>query len=324
MKRVCIVGYGAIGPIHAKILKYLDSVELYGICDIDPVRLQQGIDTYGVKGYTCYNQVLFDPEVDCVHICTPHCLHYEMICQALAAGKEVVTEKPVTMTKTQYLSLCEREDAHKVCIVLQNRCNPCVVKLKELISSGSMGKMSGIKGIVTWHRDRGYYEKDAWRGKWETEGGGALINQSIHTLDLMGYLAGDIIAVSAAMCNHTLTDVIEVEDTVTAHLRFGNCVSGVFYATNAYMEDSFPYIEISFEQGLARYMDGKLWINGEMVEEDHKASEGKTYWGTGHAELLRMYYEKNKFISAKDVNNTMLAIFAAYESAANKSQVVYL
>ena len=105
MKRVCIVGYGAIGPIHARALQNINGVELYGICDTNAIRLQQGVDAYQVKPFSCYEDVLADPLVDCVHICTPHYLHYEMICKALSVGKGVISEKPVTMTKQQYLAL---------------------------------------------------------------------------------------------------------------------------------------------------------------------------------------------------------------------------
>ncbi len=322
MKRVCIVGYGAIGPVHAKALLDIDGVELYGICDTNATRVQNGVSTYHVKAFHNYKDVLADPMVDCVHICTPHYLHYEMICQALDAGKAVVSEKPVTMTKSQYYALLENEAANKVCVVLQNRLNPCVIKLKQIIDSEQFGKVRGIKGTVTWHRGRDYYEKDEWRGKWETEGGGALINQAIHTLDLMGYLAGKIKSVSASMCNHSLQDVIEVEDTVTARLLMDNDVTGIFFATNSYSDDSFPYIEVQFEYGCAQYMNRQLWINGKVIEEDRKSVVGKAYWGTSLSELLRLYYDEERYFSAHDIQNTMCAMFAAYESAKQGSKIV--
>lgn len=322
MKRVCIVGYGAIGPVHAKALLDIDGAELYGICDTNAVRLQAGIEKYGVKAFHNYNDVLADPMVDYIHICTPHYLHYEMICQALAAGKAVVSEKPVTMTKSQYYALLENELVGQVCVVLQNRLNPCVIKLKQIIDSGQLGKVRGIKGIVTWHRGHDYYEKDEWRGKWETEGGGALINQSIHTLDLMGYLAGPIKSISASMCNHSLQDVIDVEDTVTARLIMDTGITGILFATNSYSDDSFPYVEVQFECGCAQYVNRQLWINGKVIEEDQRAFVGKTYWGTSHSELLRQYYDEGRYFSARDIHNTMCAMFAAYESAKHNSEAV--
>lgn len=322
MKRVCVVGYGAIGPIHAKALHSINGAELYGICDTNAARLQSGVLTHQVKAFCNYRDVLADPLVDCVHICTPHYLHYEMICQALSAGKAVVSEKPVTMTKEQYCNLLKNESAKKVCVVLQNRFNPCVVKLKNIICEGKLGKVRGIKGIVTWHRARDYYNQDQWRGKWKTEGGGALINQSIHTFDLIGYLAGEIKTVSASMCNHSLQHVIEVEDTVTAHLLLENNITGIFFATNAFSDDSFPYVEVLFEHGCVQYMNGQLLIDGVVVEEDQKAVEGKTYWGTSHEELLRQYYERDWYFSAHDIKNTMFAMYAAYESAKQGSKIV--
>ena len=322
MKRVCIVGYGAIGPRHAKALQSINGVELYGICDTDGIRLQSAIETYKVKAFYSYKDVLEDPLVDCIHICTPHYLHYEMICQGLSAGKSIVSEKPVTMTKEQYHALLENESANEVCVVLQNRFNPCVVKFKQIIAEERLGKVRGIKGIVTWHRGRDYYEKDEWRGKWETEGGGVLINQMIHTLDLMGYLVGKIKTVSASICNHSLQNVIEVEDTVTARLVMDKGVTGIFFATNSYMDDSFPYIEIQFTRGCVQYMNGQLWVNGKMIEEDIKATDGKAYWGNSHTKLLREYYERGQYFSAYDIQNTMDTVFAAYDSAKNNSKII--
>lgn len=322
MKRVCIVGYGSIGPVHARALSNIQGVELYGICDINPVHLKRGLDSYNTRGFSNYKDVLADPSIDYIHICTPHYLHYEMICQALDAGKGVVTEKPITITEEQYRKLLMIENIDKVCVILQNRYNPCVIKLKSIISTGQLGKICGIKGIVTWCRTKDYYEKEAWRGKWETEGGGALINQSIHTLDLISYLAGNIESVSASMCNHSLKNVIEVEDTITAHLQIENNVSGFLFATNAYCSNSLPYIEVIFENGCARYMDGQLWINGVLTEEDQKPISGKSYWGTGHAALLKQYYEAGYYFSPASIKNTMLSVFAAYKSATQGTAVI--
>lgn len=320
MKRVCIVGYGAIGPVHAKALETIQNAELYGICDIDERHLQLGIEEHHVKPFLEYSEVLKDPMVDCVHICTPHYLHYEMICQALSAGKDVVSEKPVTMTQEQYLTLLDKERAEKVCVVLQNRWNPCVQKLKRIVEEKTLGQVQTLKGYVTWCRTKEYYDHDAWRGKWATEGGGVLINQSIHTLDLMCYLVGNVKSISADMSNLSLQDVIEVEDTVAARLEFENHITGIFFATNAYADNSSPFLEILFDHGIVRYMDGQLWVNGEKVEEDQKSSIGKVYWGVSHEKLLQKFYEEERWFSVFDIRNTMMTMFGIYASAAENGR----
>lgn len=314
MKNVCIVGFGAIGPIHAKALADSENANLYAVCDIVAERAEKA----GVKVYTDFDMMLQDSNIDSVHICTPHYLHFEMIKKALAAGKDVVCEKPVTMTKEEFLSLLELENSDKVCVVLQNRLNPCIEKIRELMPS--LGKPVAMKGILTWHRSKDYYDSEPWRGKWKTEGGGLLINQAVHTLDLLGYLGGGFKSVQALMTNFSLKE-IEVEDTFTAHLSFDG-FAGIFFATNAYATNSSVHIEVAFEKDNIRYIDSKLYLNDELICEDVKAAHGKSYWGSGHALLFKNYYDKGEYFSPHDIKNTMNTMFAMYESAGNNGKSI--
>jgi len=315
MKNVCIVGYGAIGPVHAKALEMVENARLYAVCDINEEKLRQCRETYDVKEYTDFEEMLLDQSIDSVHICTPHFLHFEMIRKALAAGKEVVTEKPVTMTKEEYAALLELDPEGKVCVVLQNRLNPCVEKLKDMVESGEMGAVKAVKAVLTWHRDKAYYESGSWRGKWKTEGGCLLINQAIHTLDLFHYVIGDIISVKANMFNYSLENIIEAEDTLAAYLQFADDVQGIFFATNAYGINSAPLFEVVFEKGTVRYIDKQLWSDGQMLAEDAAPSVGKSYWGSGHARLIKKYYDEQQYFSVYDAKNTMETMFAMYDSA---------
>ena len=323
MKKVCIVGYGAIGPVHAKALEMVEQAKLYAVCDIDVGKRALCKEKYDVLEYDDFDDMLQDKDIDAVHICTPHYLHFEMVKKALAAGKDVVVEKPVTMTREEFGALQELEGVERVCVVLQNRLNPCVQKLKEIIEHGELGAVKAAKGILTWHRDKAYYESGAWRGKWATEGGGVLINQAVHTLDYFCYLIGDVKSVKANMSNYSLEGVIEVEDTVTAYLELEDGVKGVFFATNAYTENSAPFFEVSFEKGTARYMDKKLWVNGELLAEDAVASTGKSYWGNSHTPLLKKYYDEHKYFTVADAKKTMETVFAMYESAYSNFSIKY-
>lgn len=315
MKKACIVGYGAIGPIHAMALEKTEQGRLYAVCDIDPVRSRECAEQYGVREYNDYNNALADTEIQTVHICTPHYLHYEMIKKALAAGKDVVAEKPVTRTKKEWEELKALSGSDRVCVVLQNRLNPCVQRLRELVKDRSLGEVRAAKAVLTWNRGKSYYKSADWRGRWETEGGGLLINQAVHTLDLLSYTVGEIRGVQADMCNHTLKNSIEVEDTLAAHLEFAGGVRGVFFATNGYGENSAPFVEISFEKGAARYLDQKLWVNGKLTAEDIPAAAGKDYWGSGHERLIKRFYDEKEYFSPKDAANTMETMFALYEDA---------
>lgn len=325
MKNVCIVGYGAIAPTHAKALESVENARLYAVCDIKEEAIKRCQTTYeNVIGYLDFDEMLQDAQIDTVHICTPHYLHYPMIQRALKAGKDVVSEKPLTITRMEYEKLIELEGVEGVCAIIQNRYNPCVVRLKELIEQKELGDILAIKAWVTWNRDSKYYGRADWLGKWTTEGGSALINQALHTLDLMIYLAGNVESLQASMHNYRLQGIIETEDTVEAYLRFEDGFTGLFYAANTYAVDSDPEIEIAGTKGIARYAYKKLLLNGELIAEDALATNGKAYWGNGHTALLKNYYDKGQYFSATDIKNTMYTLYGIYDSAKHDNRIVKL
>lgn len=320
---VCIVGYGAIAPVHAVSIEKTESAKFYAVCDNDPNALELCKDKYNVKTYADFDEMLLDESIDSVHICTPHYLHFEMIKKALASGKRVVCEKPVTMTKTEFDALLSLKDSDKVCVVFQNRLNPCFLHLKKIAESGALGAVKSVKGLVTWSRDAAYYAQADWRGKHSTEGGGVLINQAIHTLDYLCCICNKTESVAANMTNYSIPE-IEVEDTCSAHLRFANGASGIFFATNANGVNSPIDFEVCFEKGIARYSAGKLYINDELKEQDSKPILGKTYWGIGHETLIKNYYDLNTYFTPNDTKNTMNTLFAIYESANNNGKEIML
>ena len=320
MKNLCIVGFGAIGPIHARAIEELENVNFYAVCDNNPERIEKCKKEYDVKAYLDFDEMLLDNEIDSVHICTPHYLHFEMIKKALSYGKTVVCEKPVTMTRAEYEELYSLPNADKACVVLQNRFNPCTLKFKEIVESGKMGELKTARAVVTWMRDADYYMQDAWRGKWETEGGGVLINQAVHTLDYFSYILGGVKSVRAQMSNFTLEDVIEVEDTMSASLILKDGQKAVMFATNAYGKDKMPEFEAVFENGVVKYEERTLFVNGEIIETDEKRDGVKSYWGIGHKALFKNFYENGKYFSPLDIKNTMNTLFAIYESARNQGK----
>lgn len=317
MNNVCIVGYGAIGPIHAEAIKKTENARLCAVCDIDQNRLRTAEIEHGVKVFGDFSEVINCGEIDSVHICTPHYLHFDMILGALNAGKKVVAEKPITMTKEEFCRLKDTKDSDKVCCVLQNRYNPCIAALKDIIRSGEYGIPVAVRANLAWHRDKAYYDSGEWRGKLATEGGSLLINQAVHTLDMMTYLVGKIRKLRANSMNYSLENVIETEDTMTACMTFETGARGVFFATNAYGTNSAPELEIVFKDKKLNYADGKLFTEGRIIAEDNSAKIGKSYWGTGHEQLIRRFYDKGEYFSPESVQDTMDAMFAMYESASH-------
>ena len=315
MYNACIVGLGAISPLHINSIEKSENVRLYAVCDINPQKLDKFKDTENVICYDNFEDVLNDKNIDSVHICTPHFLHYEMTVKALEAGKKVVCEKPVTMTREEYNKLIEHEKQQDVCVILQNRYNPCTQKLKEIVENKTYGEVVGSKAIVTWKRDKAYYESEPWRGFYKTEGGGALINQFVHTLDYFSYLISDVESARAKTANFSLENVIEVEDTVCAYLKLKNNTTGVFFVTNAHVVSTPPEFEIVFENATVRYSDNCLTSDGIILERDQVATGKKAYWGLSHAKLISNFYDKGISFCPKDIKNTMETMFSIYESA---------
>ncbi len=313
---VCIVGFGTIAVVHAEALRSIDNIKLYGICDIIKERADNAANKYNCKAFYNFDECVTDENVDCIHICTPHYLHFEMIKKTIENGKKVVVEKPVVMSSDELENLYKNYSDFSIYPIIQNRTNSSVIKLKNIIENdSSIGKLISSRGILTWSRDETYYNADEWRGTKAYEGGGVLINQAVHTLDLMIYLGGNIKNITASMSNKSLKGVIEVEDTVDALFEYENGAKGIFYATNAYSESSPVFLEFRFENALFRYADGKLYKNNELICEDEKNVLGKLYWGAGHERTFVDLYENNKFFSLDDIKNTMQTMFAIYESA---------
>lgn len=296
MKNACVVGYGAVGPVHSEAISKSEYANLYAVCDILPERADKAAELYGAVALYRFDDVLADENIDVVHICTPHYLHKEMAIKALEAGKNIVLEKPVAMSieEIDELEKVYRKSDKKACIMLQNRTNNSVAKMKELIDGDkTLGKMLGISGFLTWFRDAAYYESEPWRGKWETEGGGLLINQAIHLVDMLDWLGGGIKAVKSSISNKSL-DEIEVEDTADALFLLNNGTKAVFYATNAFSVNSPFRVEVVFENATLRYADSRLYKitddTAEMIITDKQSETGKKYWGSGHSNVINKFY----------------------------------
>lgn len=320
---ICVVGYGAIGPAHAKVLSGIDKVTLYGICDIVRARADEGARQYGCKAFYSFDDCLLDDNIDVLHICTPHYLHFEMIKKAVSAGKKIVCEKPVVMKREEFDLLLRDYSDSDIFPIVQNRTNKCVEQLKEIIENDkTIGKLVGVRGILTWCRDREYYESEEWRGTKSYEGGGVLINQAIHTLDLMIYLIGGVRTVNATASNKSLNGIIEVEDTIDVRMTYENSATAILYATNSYIENLPVEMNFKFENASFTYVRGKLYRNEELICCDDERYLGKKYWGVGHDKMFHDLYECNRVLKLKDIEQTMRTVFAIYESAKNGKEVV--
>jgi predicted dehydrogenase len=221
--RTALIGCGKVGQIHAVALRDLPASSFVAVCDRDPRRASAFAERYGTRAYTDVGAMLRGPAPQVVVVCTPHPLHAEAVIQAAEAGVHALVEKPLaaSLADCDAMLTASRRARTRLGVISQRRLYEPVLRMKESIDAGKIGKpVLGTFAMFSW-RDQAYYQSDPWRGKWATEGGGVLVNQSPHQLDLLRWFMGEIDEVSGywANLNHPY---IEVEDTALAMIRFKN------------------------------------------------------------------------------------------------------
>lgn len=296
MLKTGIIGCGAISRVHAEALLKLENVSLAAVCDIDEKKAREAAEKYGCKMYTDYKSML--DEVDAVHLCLPHYLHAPVAIECLKAGKAVLSEKPMSIDykDAEMMVKTAEETGCLLQVIFQNRLNDGSVLVKKCLDDGSLGSVKCARAVVTWKRRADYYASSDWKGRWDKEGGGVVINQAIHTLDLMRWFMGsEVKQVSAAMANRKIPE-IEVEDTAEGIITFENGAEGLFYLTNSYGTDAPVYLELMCEKGTAvingcdaavTYNDGRT-LKSDSCEEN--GIEGKSYWGNSHKKQIENFY----------------------------------
>lgn len=216
-----IIGCGVIAKLHQEQIQTLDKAVLVAVADNNMERAQKLAAKAGVDWYADYQEMLKRDDIDIVTVVTPSGLHAEMAIEAAKAGKHVVVEKPMDIREDkakQMITAC-REAGVKLSVISQHRFDPSTIRVKEEIESGKLGQLVLGQVAVNWYRSQAYYDSGAWRGTWELDGGGALMNQSIHTIDLLQYLMGPVESIYAHMGTFA-HERIKVEDVAVATGRF--------------------------------------------------------------------------------------------------------
>ncbi|MBQ8742539.1 MAG: Gfo/Idh/MocA family oxidoreductase [Clostridia bacterium] len=274
--RFGILGCGMIANVHAQALSQAKGAVLYGVCDNDSSRAEKFSRDHGVKFYESYNDMLGDRDIDAICICTPSCFHAQNAIDAMMSGKHVVLEKPMALTVADAERVIEvSERSGKILTVIsQLRFSSDIAKVKKLISENAFGKISLCSLYMKYYRSKEYYASGSWRGKKAFDGGGALMNQGIHGVDLLTYIVGNVVDVKG--CVRTLSHDIEVEDSAVATLRFENGALGVIEASTCAYPGFNRRIEICGDKGYVIIRENRieeLMINGERVETESFVSE---------------------------------------------------
>lgn len=326
--KVSVIGCGNISKCHLSALKNIDDVEISSVADIRQERADAAAEEYGCKAYSDYITMLEQDKPDVVHICTPHYLHVPMALEALSRGINVLCEKPCAIhadgLNKLRLACLMSETQFGVCF--QNRYNSSVVAIKKLIDEKKYGRINSVRASVHWYRTESYYSDD-WHGSLEKEGGGVLVNQAIHTLDLMRYLVGsNVKSVTGHVFNDALGDVIETEDTAHLRMKFSNGIIGLFDATVSFSENADIIVDLFCEKALLRIEGDNAYVIADgkceqLVLEKNNEFVGLKYWGDGHNSLINDFYDclrtGRKFpIDADEGGKAVEEFLAAYKSSA--------
>ena len=248
--KTAIIGTGKIGHVFAAVLKALPESSFVGAASRTPELHARFADKYGVKAYDSTEQLIRDAKPDVVCICTPHPQHAEPAIACINAGIHVLIEKPLaaTVADCDRIIAAQKEHGVTVGVVSQRRFYPPSQRIRQAIDAGKIGKP--IFGVVTMYgwRDEKYYKSDPWRGSWKGEGGGVLINQAPHQLDLLLWYLGPLAEVMGywANLNHPY---IEVEDTAMAMLRFKSGALGQVLVSNSVNPALYGRVQVNGETG---------------------------------------------------------------------------
>ncbi|WP_461224677.1 Gfo/Idh/MocA family protein [Lacticaseibacillus suihuaensis] len=276
-----IIGVGNIGTLHASYLTAgeIPQAELSAIADIDPARLAAATARFGEL--TCYPTaatLIADPAIDAVIIATPHYFHPLIAAQALAAGKHVLSEKPAgvyTQAVADALAVAAQHPDLTYSLMYNQRMNPAYQKARELVQNGTLGELRRTNWIITdWYRSQSYYNSGGWRATWAGEGGGVLLNQDPHQLDLWQWICGMPSRVMGFTYNGKRRDV-EVETEATAYVEYENGATGVFVTTTTETPGTNRF-EIVGSRGKLVIEDQRLrlWVNSQDEADFNRTYQG--------------------------------------------------
>ena len=333
MLRVAIIGLGTISYIHQLGIEESKMGELVAVCDTNP---ETKIDYPDVPFYEDYEEMLEKENLDVVHICLPHDLHAPIAEKCVEYGVHVFLEKPVSLTYSEgkKLSQVASTSEYKVGVCFQNRYNRTTKELVDILNNrpvSEIGEIRAVKGVVAWFRPESYYVAQTWRGEMDRAGGGTIINQSIHTLDLMHYFAGEIESCKGKVMN--LTDyAIEVEDTAVANYEFEKGRTGIYFATNAYAVNSPVELEVVTTKRRYVIDNYKLYEYksagdvGSVITSDDIFAGTKSYYGEGLQLAIKKFYQAvindtDDYIGIEDALGSMLMIDLLKKSSETEDTV---
>lgn len=331
--RVGVIGCGRISVMHFVSIGSIDEVELVACCDIKKERADAAAKEYGVKAYTSYEEMLDTENLDAVHLCLPHHLHCKVAIAAFERGVHVLTEKPMDIDYASAENAVKRAKELGVTfgVIFQCRYNNSAKLVKDAVTGGRLGKIISARSTLTWTRPDDYYAGSDWKGTWDKEGGGVVIDQAIHSIDLTRWVIdSEVESVSCSMANRG-HELVDVEDSAEGLVTFKNGVKYGFYCMNNYGCDEPIEIRLLCEKGkvVFGYDDALITYNDGTTESAHQDENklsykgGKDYWGIHHVKQIRQFYNallgrEELEISGEEALKTHKLIMDIYECGKKK------
>ena len=287
-----IIGCGNIGPIHAAAIAEVRGAKLVGVADVRLETAEKLAGQYGAAAFDNYKEMLKRPDIQAVSLCVPSGMRAEIAVDIAKAGKHILSEKPLDVTTKRIDTIINAADKAGVNLgcIFQSRFAEGAEQIRTAVEQGRFGKLVLGDAYIKWFRSQAYYDSGAWRGTWKFDGGGALMNQGIHYIDLLQWFMGPVKSVYArtALVAH---ERLEVEDLATAILEFENGAQGVIEGSTAIWPGHPARIEIHGTEGSAAMEDGKVvsWKFSKARPVDKKieaAMAGDSALGSGASDPL--------------------------------------
>ena len=330
--RIGVVGMGFIGKFHCDAIQDVPQAHLVAVADSKKVpNLQKAEDEYNVAAYSNVNRLLKRNDIDAITLGVPSGLHAEIAVQAAENKKHVLTEKPVEVTLDKadaMIQACKANNV-KLGVISQRRWDKGMKELKEAVDGGALGSLVQGEAYVKWFRTQEYYDGGDWRGTWDVDGGGCLMNQGVHTVDCFQWVMGPVASVTAqtACLAH---DRSEVEDVAYALLKFKSGAIGAIVASTAAYPGMDERIEVTGTNGsmimnkssitLREIRGEKKTVEEEVVERGSGAADPQAITNEGHVAQIKDFCEavlnnRKPMIDGADGRRPLEIILAVYESA---------
>jgi UDP-N-acetyl-2-amino-2-deoxyglucuronate dehydrogenase len=344
--RFGIIGCGAIGPTHAEAIAKIDGSELAGVCDIVGERASKLGDKFGVPAFTTLKPLF--ARCDAVCLCIPSGYHAQIGAKAATAGKHVVCEKPVDVSyrnAERLIKTC-REKKVKLTVISQHRFANAIQEVRNAAQNGGLGKLISGDMFNPWYRTQAYYDSGDWRGTWKLDGGGCLMNQGVHYVDMLQWIMGGVKSVQAIM--RTATHNIEVEDLAYALIEFKNGAIGMIHGSTAsypgfaerleihgaygtaiiegdrikawHVDPEAPNDSSPYGKGVMKQPTPNLHTHDAEEKQGTGASDPTAIWGEQHRLQLADFVEaiqtcRDPFITGEMALQPLKVILAIYRSA---------